>query len=450
MQGSESGSECPISTSISTIRRIPISPLDMPSMSSQPSSPRSSALPSPPDSPDSISSFPSLTSSFFFSSAAASPPHSHTHLEHGRDSTQGLIIPSLTLPAALRQPTAYGKTIGDVRLLVLGSEEAGDASLPSLLLEDNDDLVDVGTRETTDNGSVFRASTDWIEHRDAHGLERFEPANNVEIAELPAYSDGDDPTSKACSPLSTRHFTACMKSSTPTIPPSPILSNLIASPSVPFYTAVVLLNITSSPQERTIIDRLSAHIPIITLPPVASHSRQRLKLSAFRPASAYALRAGLFRSPETLALLRSETADRFLRWREVERAVNIVRRTKYNAPSPDHKPKGAVPVGEKRGGAGATWNKADWEAEWDATLSRDVARRLREGTITGAPPRPIHHSCAPIAVDPLHLPSLLVFSMSLWTPLKSRVTQVKLSGMRLGLVLVSTLCAGIGIGLMLH
>ncbi|KAA1474568.1 hypothetical protein DENSPDRAFT_841173 [Dentipellis sp. KUC8613] len=421
-------------------------------MNSQPSSPRSSALPSPPDSPDSISSFPSLTSSFFFSSAAASPPHSHTHLEHGRDSTQGLIIPSLTLPAALRQPTAYGKTIGDVRLLVLGSEEAGDASLSSLLLEDNDDLVDVGTRETTDNGSVIRASTDWIEHRDAHGLERFEPANNVEIAELPAYSDGDDVEAYIQGVLSVIHapFHSVHEVIDPHYPPSSILSNLIASPSIPFYTAVVLLDIASSPQERTIIDRLSAHIPIITLPPVASHSRQRLKLSAFRPASVYALRTGLFRSPETLALLRSEAADRFLRWREVERAVHNVRRTRHHTSSFDNEPKSALPVGEKRGGAGPAWNKADWEAEWDATLSRDVARRLREGTITGAPPRPAHHSCAPIAVDPLHLPSLLVFSMSLWTPLKFRVTQVKLSGMRLGLVLMSTLCAGIGIGLMLH
>lgn len=149
---------------------------------SQPSSPRSSALPSPPDSPsESISSLPSVGSSFFFSSAAASPPHSHPQSDHARESTQGLIIPSLTLPEALPRPTQYGKTLGDIRLLVVGDAVEDRAFVSSLLLSDNEDVVDPGEWEPTSDGFLLRASTDWIEHKDAHGLEKFEPARNVEL-----------------------------------------------------------------------------------------------------------------------------------------------------------------------------------------------------------------------------------------------------------------------------
>jgi hypothetical protein len=153
---------------------------------STPSSPCSSA---PPDSPssDSVSSFPSVSSSFFFSSAAASPPHSRPQSDDARDETQGLIIPSLTLPAALRRPTPYGQTLGDLRLLVLGSEGAGKSFLTGVLLDDNEDVIDVGQCEEAEYGRVLRASTDWVEHTDAHGLEKFEPTRNVEILELPGY-----------------------------------------------------------------------------------------------------------------------------------------------------------------------------------------------------------------------------------------------------------------------
>jgi len=39
---------------------------------------------------------------------------------------------------------------------------------------------------------LLRASTDWVEHRDAHGLEKFEPIRNVEILEVPGYEHIDD------------------------------------------------------------------------------------------------------------------------------------------------------------------------------------------------------------------------------------------------------------------
>jgi hypothetical protein len=105
-------------------------------------------------------------------------------MEQDREQAQGLIIPSLTLPAAVRQPTPYGKTIGDIRILVFGSADPAASSFASVLLEDNEDVVDVGPSEVTHNGHAVRASTDWAEHRDGHGLEKFEPTHNVEILDI--------------------------------------------------------------------------------------------------------------------------------------------------------------------------------------------------------------------------------------------------------------------------
>ena len=113
-------------------------------------------------------------------------------MEQDREPAQGLIIPSLTLPAALRQPTPYGKTVGDVRILVFGSTDPGASSVADMVLEDNEDVVDVMPSEVTHNGHVVRASTDWAEHRDAHGLEKFEPTNNVEIIDISIHASVDD------------------------------------------------------------------------------------------------------------------------------------------------------------------------------------------------------------------------------------------------------------------
>lgn len=99
------------------------------------------------------------------------------------------------LPEAVGRPTPYGQTVGDVRLLVLGSKGAGKAFVTGLLLEDNEDVVDVGTWEDAECGRLLRASTDWVEHRDAHGLERFEPTRNIEILDLPGYDHDTDVSS---------------------------------------------------------------------------------------------------------------------------------------------------------------------------------------------------------------------------------------------------------------
>lgn len=180
----------PVSTSTSTIRALHprqehhVSSVSVAASASQPSSPRSTTLLSPPDSPsESVSSLPSVGSSFFFSSAAASPPHSHPQSDHAKESAQGLIIPSLILPEALPRPTQYGKTLGDIRLLVIGDAVDDHSLVSSLVLADNEDVVDTSDWEAISDseGFVLRASTDWIEHKDAHGLEKFEPSRNVEL-----------------------------------------------------------------------------------------------------------------------------------------------------------------------------------------------------------------------------------------------------------------------------
>ncbi|KAI9513371.1 hypothetical protein F5148DRAFT_1155299 [Russula earlei] len=423
--------------SVRTIRDAHLSAVDTSAGVSLPSSPRSSALPSPPDSPDSISSSPSLSSSFFFSSAAASPPHVHAHIEQDRESAQGLIIPSLILPTALRQPTPHGKTLGDVRILVFGSAGPGGSSIARTLLDDNEDIVDVGPSDVTHNGHVVRASTDWAEHRDAHGLEKFEPTHNVEILDVSKHASADEIDNAIARILAIIHepFRDLLHVIDPGCPPSALLSNLISSSSSPLYVALIVHPQSLSSRHRSIIDSLGAHIPVVVLPSTEL-SRARLPISAFRPSSLQALRAGIFRSPETVNLLRSEAADRFLRWREVERAACTVHDSRTDA----------------RSQQGPAWDKAAWETEWDATLSRDVARRLRENTATFCPSQ-LHAkdaTCLSAFLDPFHIPSLVMFSLSLFAPFKENISQMTLSGRRLGFVLVGTLCAGVGVGLALR
>ena len=190
---------------------------------SRSTSPRSAAssLPSPPDSPlshsDSLSSFPSasvsVSSSFFFSSGAASPhgfysasasqsrPRSeyrstdYDENDYNEDfnrygygaPTAGLIIPSLTLPAALRSPTTFGQTLGEISVLLVGPKGAGKTALAEYIV-DAEDVVDVSEwgqlSGEGESGKVLRASTDWLEERDAHGLERFDGTKNVVVVEL--------------------------------------------------------------------------------------------------------------------------------------------------------------------------------------------------------------------------------------------------------------------------
>ena len=226
-------------------------------------------------------------------------------------------------------------------------------------------------------------------------------------------------------------------------------------------------------QEQRLIAELSTHIPLIVLPSLKTtparaaplhhqspYSRRpslqglyqastseylrSAKLASVRPHSAHALRTALFRSPEALASLRLDAAERFMRWREVERAVGHV----LGGTSPPPEAERTPVVG--RAGAPQRWDKARWEVEWEGALATDVAKTLRarrgagagrRQTITAArAPRPrvaplctdvgvgtSHDEEAPSApayFDPLHLPSLLAFSFSLFGPLKSRLARM--------------------------
>ncbi|KAI8989020.1 hypothetical protein BD414DRAFT_322872 [Trametes punicea] len=515
-----------------------------------------SAYQSDPGSPsgDSISSFPSVSSSFLFSSGPGSPPHPHPHSEQESelgDSTTGLVIPSLTLPSASRRPTPYGQTLGELRLLLLGPKSTDTSAIASQLVDDNEDVVEVGIWEEesrtgkTARGkrkAVLRASTDWVEHRDAHGLERIEPARNVEIVELPQYdphTEADNIVDRVL-PVIHSQFHEVMSILNHEHPPDGTIAHLLSSSSSPLYTALVLLAHPSvAHTEKALVDALSPHIPVIILPSptsmtMQSHPSNRSypifspHASAFRPASLDALRKGLFRTPSTLAALRAEAAARFLRWREVERAVERVQ-WGVSSSSTVHSSMMKTPLAplaeghapdEKRG----WWDKEAWEAQWEGTLSQEVAlhlRRRRAGTarrispLSSLPPvgrverqtsyfrRPSASPDAstaaldtPIpretdqggllsppcpsaaAFDPLHLPSLMVFSFSLLGALRTRVARafglhgtkntsrdrpsaMDASGAQtrqgssggfgftfgVGLAIVGAFCAGVGFGL---
>lgn len=258
------------SISISTIRtlHVPQEVLENIPGHSQPSSPRSSALATSPNSPsESVSSLPSVGSSFFFSSAAASPPRFQPQSNHyARDSsTQGLIIPSLTLPAPLRCPTPFGKTLGDLRLLVVGNGADDRELVSNILLDDNEDVVDISGWEDFEYGSILRASTDWIEHRDAHGLEKFEPAKNVEIISIARHEFDDNVrhnthgdsiqanlspqlTKSSILPVIQSPFHSVSELIDPRCQASAALANLIASPWSPLHTALIILSISGEYQ----------------------------------------------------------------------------------------------------------------------------------------------------------------------------------------------------------
>lgn len=219
-----------------------------------------------------------------------------------------------------------------------------------------------------------------------------------------------------------------------------------------------------------------------------------IPLSNFQPSTAVALRSGLFHSPETVALLRNEAVDRFLRWREVEKSVErilgaSVGKEQAGVSRPRRRPNR---VGRAKEDARAMlthaeekWDEVKWEAEWLVNFSRDVdsARRKREATITQkdiAPPllstendnafasgagstnRPIEkvktpaerlgpHGAATV-FDPLHFPSLLAFSFSLLGPLRTRLAQSvqemweALNETQVKVALLSGFCIGFGVG----
>jgi hypothetical protein len=251
----------------------------------------------------------------------------------------------------------------------------------------------------------------------------------------------------------------------PDLPPCPTLVNLLSSPYSPFYTALIILTTTSPTHfDTSLVEQLSPHIPVIALPPFPPSRRSSQHLSSFRPGNSIALRSHLFRSPEALASLRMEVADRFLRWREVHRVHNALTLSVTTTSPTLLKGHSYLPTK-------ARWNKADWEAEWDYKLSKEVSD-LNKLTLPppspSKPPSPSNSngSCpayySPTTFDPLHLPSIFMFSLSLLSPLRYRIfgepieslggptTTRSTKPVNWGFLgIMGAFCAGVGLGMLI-
>ncbi|KAL5492874.1 hypothetical protein ACEPAI_4322 [Sanghuangporus weigelae] len=424
------------------------------------SSPHSASLPSPPESPsldpyadidlDSISSFPSVSSSVFFSSSAGSPHSQPRNLEQEHD---GLIIPSLTLPSKLQQPTPYGQTLGDLSLLLVGPSGGGKTALAEFLA-DGDEILDVSEWEDIDGGRVLRASTDWIEEYDPHGLERFEGAENVSFTELDGFDYAVNPKCVAERVLKHIHDTFDdVRSQIESKPSSTLLHSLLSSSHSPLYTALIYVTATPlTEQDREIVSILSSSIPVILVCTAALSSSVTSfshgvasppKLASFQPHSQLSLRTGLFCSPQTISTLRIEAADRFMRWHEAERCVeNIIPpiRSENKLYSFTGQRRSTVTRYSSEAEEIDKWNKAAWEV----MLSEDVARRLRQTRSSEKPVSSLDSSslansilfretpCFTPSLDPLHLRSLMLLSVSLFaprSPLAFRPSRSKSRGM---------------------
>ncbi|KAI0689351.1 hypothetical protein BC835DRAFT_1308422 [Cytidiella melzeri] len=318
-----------------------------------------------------------------FSSVPASPPHPHedrsqrrsrpeSHFDHQEfgEGDRSLIIPSLMLPSALRPPTAHGHALGRVRILVLGSSAAESTEVTnevvSLLADRHcpelvhvgpwEDFVLEGTGQEDDSepaAQTIRLSTDWIEHREAHGEDRYEPCANVQVVRMRDYSSSDEPTMtlhtavsfiqapfRSIATVHGIHQPDAASSSTPSLPKAlsqPLVHSLLdPSPSEDacLYAAVVLVPATPpTATDEYLITELRNHVPLIVLPPAsqldpsphvdkvdtpkpssnASWSGS-VQLSNTEPSTPSELRTALYQNPYAIATLRRESAKLFLRW----------------------------------------------------------------------------------------------------------------------------------------
>ncbi|KAI0644150.1 hypothetical protein C8Q79DRAFT_1011953 [Trametes meyenii] len=175
----------------------------------------------------------------------------------------------LTPPS--RRPTPYGQTLGELRLLLLGPKGVDVSALAAQLVDDNEDVVEVGIWGEERRGkrnAVLRASTHWVEYHDAHGLERVEPVRNIEIVELPSYDPRAEMDAVVESVLGVVHspFYQVMDIIDREHPPSGVIVHLLSASSSPLHTALVLFaSHIQSPVEKTLIDTLSPHILLVLL-----------------------------------------------------------------------------------------------------------------------------------------------------------------------------------------
>lgn len=205
-------------------------------------------------------------------------------------------------------------------------------------------------------------------------------------------------------------------------------------------------------QDHRIITSLNSLVPVIPLsvpstpgntlgryPLAQNHIRpvdhNNENLASFQPRTISALRAGIFRSPQTLAGLRCDAADRYLRWREVEHAY-------------EGKLASEQRVSDKEASG---WNKAEWEA----SISEDYARHLSALARSQGDMNEdweARDPCYTPALDPLSVRSLV--SALLSRTKRNSVRERRPGGRRWafwtwGVALASVFCAGVGIGIAL-
>ncbi|KAJ6511851.1 hypothetical protein DFH09DRAFT_1288398 [Mycena vulgaris] len=231
-----------LSTSADTIRTLTVRPSRSPTPS-PPSSPSLSA------SGSSVSSFPSVSSSFFFSSAAVSPPHGPA------DNT--LIIPSLTLPAPLsftRNPNVKQKQAvrGELtRLLVFGSPQT---LLPlNLNVDGGADGPDQNAWVIEDGLRVLRFPVDDRYDSAANSHSESEP-HTIELVSL---GDADHIDPLAIASITRRILAPFHAVSALLAPPllsapheDDLLIALLAGPQTPLYTALVVCAASDSSSGR--------------------------------------------------------------------------------------------------------------------------------------------------------------------------------------------------------
>ncbi|KAF8510196.1 hypothetical protein BU17DRAFT_98341 [Hysterangium stoloniferum] len=208
-----------------------------------------------------------------------------------------------------------------------------------------------------------------------------------------------------------------------------------------------------------------------------SHALKLLTMTLQQQHQHHDLRNALFHGASN-AKLRRDGAERFLWWREVEiaRAAREV----------DNELRGGICGGDRDGVKGIWDEEQGWE--WEAGLSKDVASTLRNDSISrpkistalsDSEPELKTQNCSSCtsedtstnthphanALDPLHIPSLLVLSVSLLQPLRDSILggsvstgwnhngemkKARISGVpasiSTGWVVFGAFCAGIGMG----
>jgi hypothetical protein len=159
-------------------------------------------------------------------------------------------------------------------------------------------------------------------------------------------------------------------------------------------------------------------------------------------------------------MLRREAVDRFLWWRAVQKWGTMgmddgIKRERIGA---------SRRLVERRGRVDGSVedddldDDEDEDARWDPPREAAASgiwkrrRRRRGTTISANRARPLdipqYHS-----IDPLHLPSLIVLSLSLFAPLKERIGSVlgsaveSLKERRVQVALIGGFCVGVGVGL---